>query len=224
MNTQLFKNKSCIVVFSGGQDSTTCLHWALNHFKSVYPLFFDYGQKHLIEQKSAQKIARLNSLKLNVIKLNLFKQLGGNALTGKGIPIKTSKTQLPSTFVPGRNIMFLTAAAAFAWPLGITDIITGVCQTDYSGYPDCRRSTIKSLEKTLSLGMDFHFKIHTPLMNLTKSQSIDFAIKQNALSSLAWSHTCYNGVYPPCQKCPACILRKKGFTEAGVPDPIFNQK
>ena len=101
--------------------------------------------------------------------------------------------------------------------------MTGVCQTDYSGYPDCRRDTIDSLERTLTLGMDREFKIHTPLMWLTKAQTVDLAVEVGALEALAYSHTCYNGALPPCGECPACILRAKGFSEAKVADPLIER-
>ena len=150
----------------------------------------------------------------------MFSQLGKNALT-HNIKIYTQKNGLPSTFVPGRNIFFLTIAAAYAYAHGITDIVTGVCQTDYSGYPDCRNATIQALEKTLSLGMDKPFKIHTPLMFLTKAQTVDMIDKLGYFDLLGLTHTCYVGKNPPCQKCPSCILRAKGFKEAKKQDPLI---
>ncbi len=220
--------EACLVVFSGGQDSTTCLHWALNRFKKVEAVFFDYGQRHRIEMDSAKKIAELNHVPLRIFRLDVFQEIGGNALIDPAMEIEAADTQtmssLPNTFVPGRNLIFLTYAASFAYTRGITDLVTGVCQTDYSGYPDCRDATIKSLEKALGLGLDWDGKlrIHTPLMFLTKADTVKMAIKEKALESLAFSHTCYEGKYPPCGFCPACLLRQKGFAEAGISDPIFD--
>jgi 7-cyano-7-deazaguanine synthase len=215
-------NNKALVVFSGGQDSTTCLHWAINKYESVEAIFFDYGQRHLIELESAKRIAELNEIPLKVLKVDTLKQLGGNSLTDD-IEIDTQEGELPNTFVPGRNLIFLTYAAAFAYQKGISHLVTGVCETDYSGYPDCRLSTMKSLEKTLNLGMESNFKIHTPLMDLDKKETVLLAIKEKAIQSLTWSHTCYEGQYPPCKKCPSCILRAKGFSEAGIIDPIFQR-
>ncbi|MBL8027054.1 MAG: 7-cyano-7-deazaguanine synthase QueC [Fibrobacteres bacterium] len=217
------KNKA-LVLFSGGQDSTTCLYWAIDKFgsASVSAVAFDYGQRHKIELVSAKKIAKMAGVKLDILPISTFSALGGNALTGSE-KVKTGnakKTGLPNTFVPGRNLIFLTFAAAHAYTVGIHDLVTGVSEADYSGYPDCRKGTIKALETSLSLGMDYKFKIHTPLINLSKKKTVLLAKKLNAFPALALSHTCYNGKRPPCGKCPACILRKKGFDEAGLIDPI----
>ena len=130
---------------------------------------------------------------------------------------------LPDTFVPGRNLVFLTFAAAFAWQRGIRQLVTGVAQTDYSGYPDCRAATISSLQQTLSLGMEADFTLHTPLMNLSKAQTVTLAAELGALPAMALTHTCYNGQRPPCGECPACELRAKGFAEAGVADPLLGR-
>ena len=222
------EKKKCLVVLSGGQDSTTVLYWAIEKYglEQVDTLTFDYGQRHIIELESATKIAEFAKVPNKIISINTFNELGGNALTDKDEEIDNfmkTKYGLPNTFVPGRNLIFLTFAAAYAFSKQITEIITGVAQTDYSGYPDCRRNTMDSLEKTVSLGMESDFKIHTPLMNLTKAETVKLAEKVGALEALKWSHTCYNGEYPPCGKCPACILREKGFKEAGIIDPILNR-
>src|SRR5690606_19585948 len=133
---------------------------------------------------------------------------------------------LPNTFVPGRNLLSVTQAAAYAYTRGIRDVVTGVCQTDYSGYPDCRHDTLRALQRSLHLGLGWPerrgvFRIHTPLMFRTKAESVALARAWGALDALAWSHTCYEGLYPPCGKCPACVLRAKGFEEAGVKDPLL---
>ncbi|MBP7652428.1 7-cyano-7-deazaguanine synthase QueC [Candidatus Dependentiae bacterium] len=213
--------RKCVVVFSGGQDSTTCLFWAKRKFDYVETVFFDYGQKHRIELNSAKQISKLAGVKLNIIKIPAFSQIGGSSLTDKSVENPVGKPKgIPVSFVPGRNLIFITFAAAYAYTKKIFNIVTGVCQTDYSNYPDCRNDVMKSLEKTISLGMGCKFKIFTPLMFLTKSESVKLALKLDAMEALGLSHTCYNGTKPPCGKCPACILREKGFKNAGIEDPI----
>ena len=214
---------SCLVVFSGGQDSTTCLHWALRTFAVVEAIFFDYGQRHASELQAAEAIAGRLKVPLRVFRLDFFTELGGNALVDPGLAIApVPEHGLPNTFVPGRNLIFLTYAASYAFTRDIRDLVTGVCQTDYSGYPDCRDATIKSLETALGLGLGYEsgFAIHTPLMFKSKAESVLWAKELGALESLAYSHTCYEGKFPPCGKCPACMLRKKGFEEAGIADPL----
>jgi 7-cyano-7-deazaguanine synthase len=213
-------NARALVVFSGGQDSTTCLYWALDRFAHVEVLTFDYGQRHSIELDAARTIAAKASVPHLVLRETALAQLGGNSLTGDLKVEAVPEKGLPNTFVPGRNILFLTLAAAYAFQRGISDIVTGVCQTDFSGYPDCRRDTIDSLERTLSLGIDRPYVIHTPLMWLNKAETVRLARDVGALEAMAWSHTCYNGAFPPCETCPACELRAKGFAEAGIQDPL----
>lgn len=225
-------NRTALVVFSGGQDSTTCLHWALETFASVEAVFFDYGQRHASEERAAQTIAWRLGIPLRRFKLDFFRELGGNALTDNSMAIsaETGSHGLPNTFVPGRNLLFLTQAASYAYTRDIRDVVTGVCQTDFSGYPDCRHETLRALQRALHLGLGWPernksgggvFRIHTPLMFRTKAESVALARRWGALESLAFSHTCYEGTYPPCGKCPSCLLRAKGFAEAGVADPIF---
>ena len=219
--------KIALVVFSGGQDSTTCLYWALKHFEEVRTLTFDYGQRHRIELECAKKIAQLAKVHNQVLSIDTFTELGGNALTGSEV-VETHRENiieedLPNTFVPGRNLILLSFAAARAWQLGIENIVTGVCQTDYSGYPDCRKNTIEALQLALNLGMERQFVLHTPLMLLTKAQTVRMAKDLGALEALSFSHTCYNGTFPPCGTCPACHLRHKGFSEAGVIDPLIKR-
>jgi len=224
-------NRTALVVFSGGQDSTTCLHWALQAFTSVETVFFDYGQRHVSEERAAQNIAWKLGVPLRRFKLDFFRELGGNSLTDSTIDITTEfgTHGLPNTFVPGRNLLFLTQAASYAYTRGIRDVVTGVCQTDYSGYPDCRHDTVRALQRSLYLGLGWpernagragSFRIHTPLMFRTKAESVALARRWGALDSLALSHTCYEGQFPPCGQCPACLLRAKGFAEANVPDPL----
>jgi 7-cyano-7-deazaguanine synthase len=212
-----------LVVLSGGQDSTTCLYWALDRFgpDRVEALTFDYGQRHRIELDCAAQIAKHAGVVHATLPIDTFAALGGNALTDSGIAVdETTGNELPNTFVPGRNLIFLTFAAAFAWQRGIVDLVSGVAQTDYSGYPDCRRDTIDALEQSLNLGMERTFTLHTPLMNLSKKETVELAQDLGALNAMALTHTCYNGERPPCGQCPACQLRAKGFLEAGIADPL----
>lgn len=213
------KNNQAVVLHSGGQDSTTCLMWAIKKFKKIFIISFDYGQRHKSELKAARAIARKLEIPYKVIKLPFIKDLTNNALTNSKLEIKVGNG-LPSTFVDGRNHMFLSVAAIYAKQMSIPNLVTGVCQTDYSGYPDCRDDFIKSLEKTLRLAMEYPFKIHTPLMRLTKAQSIKLMQKLGGLNLLKYTHTCYEGSKPACGKCPACKLRLNGFKEAGIKDPI----
>ncbi|MEI7542149.1 MAG: 7-cyano-7-deazaguanine synthase QueC [bacterium] len=215
--------KKVLILLSGGQDSTTSLFWAQKQFKQLETISFDYGQRHKVELISAKKIARLAKVKNTVIQIKEFENLKHNALLDKKINFKGKDSvnkKLPASFVPGRNILFLTVAAAFAYTRGIKDIVIGVSQVDYSGYPDCRAEFIKSMEKTLSLGMEYPIKIHTPLINLDKKQTVLLGIKLGAYKMMAHTHTCYEGTKPGCGACPACILRKKGFDEALVKDPL----
>lgn len=212
---------AALVLHSGGQDSTTCLAWAMKKFAAVEAISFDYGQRHKRELLAAKKITKRLGVPHKIIRTGVFAQLGKNALISGDVAIRVPKKGLPSTFVPGRNILFLTMAAAYAYQKNIRHLVTGVCQTDYSGYPDCRQNTMSSLEKTLSYGMDAKFKIHTPLMFLTKAQTVHLMKRLGGLRLLALSHTCYEGLRPPCETCPACRLRAKGFREAGISDPLL---
>jgi 7-cyano-7-deazaguanine synthase len=224
-------SKACekaLVVLSGGQDSTTCLYWALQRYGhgNVEAVTFDYGQRHRIELDCAATIAKLAGVRHTVLPADTFGVLGGNALTDASItPEQGSRSDdaLPNTFVPGRNLIFLTFAAALAYQRGITNVVTGVAQTDYSGYPDCRENTLKALELSIRLGMDFPLNLHAPLMFMSKAETVYLAQEVGAMEALAFSHTCYNGVQPPCGHCASCELRAKGFAEAGVPDPLIER-
>jgi 7-cyano-7-deazaguanine synthase len=214
-----------LVILSGGQDSTTCIYWAIERFgrESVESLTFDYGQLHRQELEAASRVAKHAGIPNVILPINTFEAIGGSALTDPSIevPGMAEDESLPATFVPGRNLVFLTFAAAYAWRYDIHHLVTGVAQTDYSGYPDCRRETIDALEKTLALGLERDFKIHTPLMNLSKKDTVLLAKGLGAMEAMALTHTCYNGSVPPCGECAACILRARGFTEAGIPDPLI---
>lgn len=218
--------EKALVVLSGGQDSTTCLFWAMDRFghDAVSSISFDYGQRHRIELECARKVAAAAGITNTCLPIDTFSALGGDALTDSGIAVSGDSEQragLPNTFVPGRNLIFLTFAAAFAYQRGIEHIVTGVAQTDYSGYPDCQEATIQSLQNSIRLGMQTQIQIHTPLMHLSKRETVELASKLGALESLALTHTCYNGARPPCGKCAACELRAKGFAEAGIDDPLL---
>ena len=215
---------NALVVLSGGQDSTTCLAWAKRRFAVVDAITFDYGQRHRVELACAVEVAlRAGVRHHRTITVDSLKQLGGNTLTGDTGEVlgASGAGGLPNTFVPGRNLLFLTLAAAWAWQLGTRDLVTGVCQTDYSGYPDCRADTMAALQQALRLGLEAEVVIHTPLMHLSKADSVRLAQAEGGLELLAWTHTCYAGQVPPCGVCPACLLRAKGFAEAGVSDPLL---
>lgn len=214
------------MVLSGGQDSTTCLYWAIERFGkgNVSTISFDYGQRHKVELECAARIAEHASVTNVCLPIDTFAALGGDALTDRDIEIEkntSADSGLPNTFVPGRNLVFLTFAAAHAYQRGIEHLVTGVAQTDYSGYPDCREDTIRSLQQTLRAGMESAVVIHTPLMHLSKKETVELAVQLGALRALALTHTCYNGERPPCGECPACVLRAKGFAEAGIEDPLL---
>ncbi len=217
--------KKTVVLLSGGQDSATCLALAKLKYDEIHTIAFDYGQRHKIELECSAKLSTLAGAIHHVIPINSFKYLvKSNLLNSYGnINDKhINDEKLPSSFVPGRNIVFLTFAGALAYSLGINELITGVCQTDFSGYPDCRRPTIDAIEAALTFGLAEEIIIHTPLMFLTKAQSIDL---MRGLGHFDWykhTHTCYNGKRPPCGECPACKLRAKGFAECGLIDPLFD--
>jgi len=216
-----------VCLLSGGQDSTTALYWAKNQFKNVFALIIDYGQRHSIEIESAKKIATMSAVPYKILYLkDYFQTLTTSALIGEGIisgahPINPN---LLASFVPGRNLIFITSASILAQQMGYRNVVTGVCQTDYSGYPDCRNNTIDSLQVSLNLGMDSNIKIHTPLMWLNKRETVEMSMRwPSCWKALEYSHSCYEGLNPPCGKCPSCILREKGFREAGMTDPIYNR-
>ena len=221
--TSTSKNRSAVVVFSGGQDSTTCLAWALAKFSTVECVTIDYGQRHRVELDAAKRICAAVGVRQVQIPCDSFRALGGNSLTGEEAVANGLNpiTGLPNTFVPGRNLILLSLAAAYGYQRGMTDIVTGVCQTDYSGYPDCRQDTMTALQAALWAGLEAPVTIHTPLMWLTKAETVVLMRDLGRLDLLALSHTCYNGQVPPCGTCPACLLRAKGFAEAGIPDPLL---
>ena len=211
----LSKDKA-VVVFSGGQDSTTCLFWAKKHFNEVYALSFRYGQKHEQEVELAKKIAAKAGVEFAVMDLDFINFLSPDcSLTHSDIQMDKEKpaTTPPNTFVPGRNLFFLSIAAVYARNKGAMNIVTGVSQTDFSGYPDCRDSFIRSLNVSLNLSMDEQFVIHTPLMWLNKSETWALADDLGVFNLvLKETMTCYNGIPGNgCGECPACKLRRRGL-------------
>ncbi len=221
---------TALVVFSGGQDSTTCLFWAKQKFSKVYTVTFDYGQRHKIEIEAAKKISKLAAVNFDLVQIPEVLR-SSSPLVDKNIAVEKYPNAealpggLEKTFVPGRNILFLTLAANIAYAHQAQHIVTGICQEDFGGYYDCREDFAKAMQKALNQGMfgaDEGFNIETPLMHLSKAQSVELAAKTpGAMEALAYSHTCYEGMNPPCGQCHACLLRAKGFKEAGYPDPLL---
>lgn len=223
--------RSALVLFSGGQDSTTCLAWALERFTHVETVAFDYRQRHRIELD--QRLVVLDQVRRafphwaerlgedHFIDMGVLGQISDTSLT-RDVAFAMEKDGLPNSFVPGRNLLFFTFAAAVAWRRNIRNLVGGMCETDFSGYPDCRDNTIKALQVTLNLGMDRAFVLHTPLMWLDKAETWGLA---NELGGpplvdliLEHTHTCYDSVRGArhewgygCGECPACALRKRGF-------------
>ncbi len=206
-----------LVLFSGGQDSTTCLYWALKEFSSVHTLCFTYGQRHSQEVEVARKIAEKAKVPFKVLDASIISQLADNALTNTNIPMEEEKPEhsCPNTFVPGRNMLFLTFAAVVARSHGINNIVTGVSQTDFSGYPDCRDTFIRSVNVSLNLAMEEQFVIHTPLMWLDKTQTWQLADELGVFDIVKnETLTCYNGISGTgCGHCPACKLRNEGLAK-----------
>ena len=208
------KKEKAVVVFSGGQDSTTCLLWALTQFEEVYTVTFDYGQRHIEEITCAKEIAEKLNVPFKLLDMSLINQLSANALTRSDIEVTEGKDgELPSTFVPGRNHLFLSFAAVYAQSIGARHIITGVCETDFSGYPDCRDVFVKALNVSINLAMDSSLEFQTPLMWLDKAATWKLADELDALEFVRDNTlTCYEGVRGDgCGTCPSCILRANGL-------------
>ena len=226
-------SSSALVLFSGGQDSTTCLAWALSRYAHVETLGFDYGQRHAIELSlRPQLLAALRTLNADwharlgedhLLDLSLLAQISDTALT-RDQAIAMQANGLPNTFVPGRNLLFITVAAALAYRRGIDVIVGGMCETDYSGYPDCRDESLRALELALQLGMATPLSLQTPLMWLNKSATWQLAENLGSAPLVelirAETHTCYLGERGTlhdwghgCGSCPACELRAKGYRE-----------
>ena len=225
--------QTAIVLFSGGQDSTVCLAWSLERFSRVETIGFDYGQRHAIElsvrARLREKMAALNSgwaARLgddHMIKLDALATISDTALT-RQTAIEIADSGLPTTFVPGRNLMFFCFAGALAYRRGACHLVAGMCETDYSGYPDCRDDTIKAMQVALTLGLDQRVAIHTPLMWIDKAETFALAVEIGGEAFLDLviedSHSCYLGDRGKrhdwgygCGTCPACQLRAQGFAK-----------
>jgi 7-cyano-7-deazaguanine synthase len=234
-------DRSALVLFSGGQDSTTCLGWALDRFTRVETIGFDYGQRHRVEldvrptilagMRSADPAWAARLGEDHLLDLAVLGRISDTSLTTDAA-IAMQAGGLPNTFVPGRNLMFVTLAAAVAYRRGLKHLVTGVCETDYSGYPDCRDDTIKAMQVTLNLGMDTRFVLHTPLMWIDKAATWRLAERlggERFVELIARdTHTCYVGDRTHfhdwgwgCGTCPACELRAQGYARfrASAADP-----
>ncbi len=239
MSEPMTGDQAALVLFSGGQDSTVCLAWALERYERVETVGFDYGQRHRIELTARRAVRRAIARRFPAwsarlgadhrLDLRAFGKIGESALTAERA-IEVTERGLPSTFVPGRNLVFLAHAAALADRRGLNALVGGMCETDYSGYPDCRRDTLDAMQTALNLGMERNFRIETPLMRLTKAQTWALAkgLGGEALVTITLedSHTCYLGDRTAhdwgkgCGACPACALRARGWAEwtaAGAP-------
>ena len=209
------KPTKAVVVFSGGQDSTTCLFWAKKKYEEVIALSFDYGQKHSDELICAKEICKKYGVEHHILDMALLNQLAPNSLTRADIEVdkEAPETGTPNSFVDGRNMLFLTFAAVFAKQRDIHVLVTGVSQSDFSGYPDCRHVFITSLETTLTLAMDYEFEVITPLMWIDKKETWKMADDLGVFDVIRRETlTCYNGVRGDgCGDCPACRLRRRGM-------------
>lgn len=205
-----------LVVFSGGQDSTTCLFQAMQQYgaENVQAITFAYGQRHGIELERAASIAQELGIRQTVLDLSLITAITHNALTDAQAAIETDAQGMPNTFVDGRNALFLLYAAIYAKSQNIRNIFIGVCETDFSGYPDCRQIFVQSMNVTLNLAMAYDFRLYTPLMYLTKKQTWALADELGVLDYIRTrTHTCYLGVDGGCHECPSCVLRERGLAE-----------
>lgn len=211
--------KKALVILSGGQDSTTCLFWAVERFghDNVAAVGFDYGQRHKAELECAAAVCEKEKIPFEVIPTPIINQLSASSLTRADIPVEEKKPEgaPPNSFVEGRNLLFLSYGAIYAKTHGMTELVTGVCETDFSGYPDCRDMFIKSLNVTINLAMDYNFVIHTPLMWINKAQTWEMADKLGVLDIIYnETLTCYNGIKGEgCGHCPSCTLRRRGYEE-----------
>mgnify|MGYP003148768279 CR=1 FL=1 len=218
------KTYKAVVIFSGGQDSTTCLYWAINNkvrFDEVEAITFDYGQKHSVEIEQSKSICKKEKIKQTIIDISFLDTIVESALTSNGDVNQLNEKGLPASFVPNRNQIFITMAHSYAQKVGAEFLIGGMCETDFSGYPDCRREFIDAVQLTSNIGSDSDIEILTPLMYLDKAETFKMAKDIGYLKEIVeLSHTCYNGVREElhewgygCGDCPACELREKGLKE-----------
>ncbi len=224
---------SAVVIFSGGLDSTTALYWAKREFDEVYAITFSYGQRHSIEVEMAKITARNAEVKEHLIYQIDLSKIAPSALTDGTIEVPEAKSVeeikergIPITYVPFRNGIFISIASAYAESKGITDLVGGWNAVDYSGYPDCRPEFLKAMEETLNLGTKLgsegrKWKIHAPLINLTKGEIIKFGLSLGA--DYSYSISCYRGGEVPCMRCDSCLLRAKGWAEVGEEDHLIRR-
>lgn len=223
--------KHSLVVLSGGQDSTTVMAMARAHADAcigaaaLHAVTFDYGQRHRRELACAEKVAALAGAQWHLIDLTCLGAIGNSALLDPNAKLgvaHSGNAGLPSSFVPGRNLLFLTTAAALAYKLNCANIWTGVSEQDYSGYPDCRAATLSMLEQTLRLGLDWQdLRLRMPLLGMPKVSEVMYMAAAGRLGWYKHTHTCYAGAFPPCGVCDACKLRAQSFAQAGIPDPLL---
>jgi len=223
--------KKAVILLSGGLDSTTVLYWAKKRRYQIFPLAFDYGQRHgKKELRAARKIARLNELNLKIIQINL--PWKGSSLINRSCPLPQVSSEkdiggsIPSTYVPGRNLIFLAFAFSYAESVNAPLVLIGANSVDFSGYPDCRPQFYRILNRLIPIGTragceDRRIQVITPLIYLSKSNIVRLGKKLNVPFRFTWS--CYAGKKKPCGKCDSCLLRSRGFTEAGIPDPIYEK-
>jgi 7-cyano-7-deazaguanine synthase len=224
----------CMVILSGGQDSTTALFWARESFATVHAVTFDYGQRHLIEIAAAEKVARMAGVASFEV-IDIRRALRSTSPLTSDATLETYADyqtmdrvigdRVELTFVPMRNLLFLTIAANRAIAAGVDALVIGVCQADNANYPDCRQAFIDAARDAMSsaLGIERLF-VHTPLMDNSKAATVRMAQRlPGCFDALAYSHTCYAGQFPPCGECHACVLRAHGFAEAGVADPLITR-
>ena len=216
------KQTKAVVIFSGGQDSTTCLYWALKRYDIVEAITFNYGQKHSVELDCAKAICLKENVKQTIIDTSFLNTIVESALTSNGDVNVLNEKGLPASFVPNRNQLFITLAHAYAQKINADTLVTGTCETDFSGYPDCRNEFIESVAKTSNLGSASDILIETPLMWLNKAETFKLANDLDCLKEVVeMSHTCYNGDREEkhewgygCGDCPACKLRAQSYLTA----------
>lgn len=217
--------KKAVIVLSGGLDSTTCMGIAKNEGYDLYPITFHYGQRHNREVEQAIEVGKFYNVEDHrIVDLTFLKDIGGSALTDEKLDVPTEAEEgIPVTYVPARNMIFLSLASAYAEVIGATAVYTGVSAVDFSGYPDCRPEFIKSMEETINLATKAgvtgkNISVETPLIHLSKKETIEKGLSLDVPYGLTTS--CYNGKETACGKCDSCVLRLKGFKEAGAKDPI----
>ena len=213
----MLRNDAALVLFSGGQDSTVCLFWALQRFTRVETVCFRYGQRHVREIEAAQTIAAIAGVPFRIVDASFIAGLSSNSLTDASVQMdkEQSGEAPPNTFVPGRNLLFLSIAAVIARERDIANLVIGVSQADFSGYPDCRDNFIRSLNETLNLAIDEEFVIHTPLMRFNKAEVWQLSDELKIFELVKnQTVTCYNGIPGNgCGQCPSCKLRNRGLQE-----------